>query len=136
MVARSIRAAGHRIVGSIATAPYAAFHFDRATHYAVLGNLLAMPIMAFVTMPAAALAIFLMPFGLDQYPLRAMGWGIDAMLHVGRWVAHLPGSVSFVSAWPISALVCMSFGGLWIALSTQAAPAPVATSTPPPTAAR
>ena len=103
-------------VGSIATAPYAAFHFDRATHFAVLGNLLAMPIMAFVTMPAAALAIFLMPFGLDEYPLRVMGWGIDAMLHVGRWVAHLPGSVSLVSAWPTSALVCLSFGGLWIAL--------------------
>ena len=32
-------------VGSLATMPYAAFHFDRATHYAVLGNLGAMPIM-------------------------------------------------------------------------------------------
>jgi competence protein ComEC len=103
-------------VGSVATAPYAAFHFDRATHYAVLGNLGAMPIMGFVTMPAAALAIFLMPFGLDEYPLRVMGWGIDAMLYVGRWVAHLPGSVSLVSAWPTAALVLLSFGGLWIAL--------------------
>jgi competence protein ComEC len=103
-------------VGSVATAPYAAFHFDRATHYAVLGNLGAMPIMAFVTMPAAALSIFLMPLGLDEYPLRVMGWGIDAMLAVGRWVSHLPGSVSLVSAWPISALVCLSLGGLWIAL--------------------
>src|SRR5450432_1990492 len=26
-------------VGSLASAPYAIFHFDRATHYAVLGNL-------------------------------------------------------------------------------------------------
>jgi competence protein ComEC len=103
-------------VGSIATAPYAAFHFDRATHYAVIGNLGAMPIMGFMTMPAAALSIFLMPFGLDEYPLRVMGWGIEAMLYVGRWVAHLPGSVTLVSAWPTSALVCLSFGGLWIAL--------------------
>jgi len=61
------------LVGSIATAPYAAFHFDRATHYAVLGNMCAMPIMGFVTMPAAALSLFLMPFGLDRYPLVAMG---------------------------------------------------------------
>ncbi|HSZ11792.1 MAG TPA: ComEC/Rec2 family competence protein, partial [Rhizomicrobium sp.] len=35
-------------VGSLATMPYAAFHFDRSTHYAVLGNLGAMPIMGFV----------------------------------------------------------------------------------------
>jgi competence protein ComEC len=103
-------------VGSVATAPYAAFHFDRATHYAVLGNLLAMPIMAFLTMPAAALAIFLMPFGLDEYPLRVMGFGIEAMLLVGRWVSHLPGSVSLVSAWPMPGLVCLTLGGLWVAL--------------------
>jgi competence protein ComEC len=103
-------------VGSVATAPFAAFHFDRATHYAVLGNLLAMPIMAFATMPAAALALFLMPFGLDAIPLRVMGWGIEFMLTVGRWVSHLPGSVSPVSAWPVFALVCLSLGGLWVGL--------------------
>jgi competence protein ComEC len=116
-VRRYLRAiATTSFVGSVATAPFAAYHFDRATHYAVLGNLGAMPIMAFVTMPAAALAIFLMPFGLDEYPLRVMGWGIDTMLAVGRWVSQLPGSVSFVSAWPLAALVCLALGGLWIAL--------------------
>ncbi|HEY1962600.1 MAG TPA: ComEC/Rec2 family competence protein [Rhizomicrobium sp.] len=103
-------------VGSIATAPFAAFHFDRATHFAVIGNLGAMPIMGFVTMPAAALALFLMPFGLDEYPLRVMGRGIELMLTVGRWVSDLPGSVSFVSAWPVSALVSLTLGGLWIGL--------------------
>ncbi|HSC19483.1 MAG TPA: ComEC/Rec2 family competence protein [Rhizomicrobium sp.] len=103
-------------VGSIATAPFAAFHFDRATHYAVLGNLLAMPVMGFITMPAAALALFLMPFGLDAIPLKVMGWGIEIMLAVGRWVSHLPGSISLVSAWPITVVVVLSLGGLWIAL--------------------
>jgi competence protein ComEC len=104
------------LVGSIATMPFAAFHFDRATHYAVLGNLGAMPIMGFVTMPAAALSVILMPFGLDEVPLHVMGWGIDAMLAVGRWVSHLPGAVSVVAAWPVSALLLLSFGGLWMAL--------------------
>ena len=105
-----------RFVGSLATMPYAAFHFDRATHYAVLGNLGAMPIMGFVAMPAAALAVIAMPFGLDAWPLHAMGWGIDAMLAVGRYVSHLPGAVSIVSAWPLPALVLVSLGGLWIAI--------------------
>ena len=44
------------LVGSLATVPFAMFHFDRATHYAVLGNLLAMPVMGFVAMPAAAIS--------------------------------------------------------------------------------
>ncbi len=104
------------LVGSIATLPYAAFHFDRTTHYAVLGNLLAMPIMGFVTMPAAAIAVVLMPLGLDGVPLHVMGWGIEAMLAIGRFVSHLPGAVSIVSAWPVGALVAISFGGLWCAI--------------------
>jgi competence protein ComEC len=103
-------------VGSVATMPFAAFHFDRATHYAVLGNLGAMPIMGFVTMPAAAVSVILMPFGLDAWPLHVMGWGIDAMLAVGRWVSHLPGAVSVVAALPVAALVTISFGGLWLVL--------------------
>jgi competence protein ComEC len=103
-------------VGSIATMPYAAFHFDRATHYAVLGNLLAMPIMGFVTMPMAALSIALMPLGLDFIPLHVMGWGIAAMVAVGRSVSHLPGAVTIVAAWPMRALVLISLGGLWIVI--------------------
>lgn len=103
-------------VGSIATLPYAAFHFDRATHYAVLGNLLAMPIMGFVTMPMAAVSIALMPLRLDFVPLHVMGWGIAAMLAVGRFVSHLPGAVTIVAAWPITALVLISLGGLWIVI--------------------
>ena len=103
-------------VGSVATAPFAAFHFDRATHYAVLGNLLAMPIMGFLTMPAAAVAVLTMPLGLDRIPLIVMGCGIEAMLAVGRWVSGLPGAVSITAAWPVSAIVLMSLGGLWIAI--------------------
>src|SRR6185312_15754160 len=33
------------LVASFATLPFAMFYFGRATHYAVLGNLLAMPVM-------------------------------------------------------------------------------------------
>lgn len=103
-------------VGSLATLPYAAFHFDRATHYAVLGNLLAMPIMGFVVMPMAALSVLLMPLGFDVASLQAMGLGIRAMLAVGRFVSHLPGAVTTVAAWPVAALVLISLGGLWIVI--------------------
>jgi competence protein ComEC len=39
------------LVASLATLPFAMFYFGRATHYAVLGNLLAMPVMGLVVMP-------------------------------------------------------------------------------------
>jgi competence protein ComEC len=107
------------LVGSLATAPFAMFHFDRATHYAVLGNLLAMPVMGFVAMPAAAISVLAMPFHLEAWPLKVLGWGIEVMLSVGRFVSGLPGAISTVPAWPVTSLVLMSLGGLWIALWRQ-----------------
>jgi len=104
------------LVGSFATIPFAIFHFNRATHYAVLGNLLAMPVMGFVVMPFAALSVLLMPVGLDAGPLHIAAWGVEFMLAVGRWVSGLPGAVSVVPAWPIGALVLVALGGLWMGL--------------------
>jgi competence protein ComEC len=104
------------LVGSLATMPFAAFTFDRATHYAVLGNLLAMPVMGFAVMPAAALGVLAMPFGLEAAPLHVMASGIDIMLAMGRFVAGLPGAVTVSRAYPIGALAAMSLGGLWLAI--------------------
>jgi competence protein ComEC len=104
------------LVGSLATMPFALFHFDRATHYAVLGNLIAMPVMGFWVMPAAALAVMLMPFGADGPALALLGKGIAVMTAMGRWVSNLPGAVSLAPAMPLAALVLMSLGGLWVVL--------------------
>ena len=75
------------LVGSLATMPFALFHFDRATHYAVLGNLIAMPVMGLWVMPAAALSVALMPFGLEAGALHLLGQGIAVMVALGRWVS-------------------------------------------------
>jgi competence protein ComEC len=104
------------LVGSLATLPFALFHFERATHYAVLGNLIAMPVMGFWVMPAAALSVALMPLGLEGMPLHLLGQGIAVMVAMGRWVSGLPGAVSMAPAMPLSALVLISLGGLWLAI--------------------
>ncbi|HET7084895.1 MAG TPA: ComEC/Rec2 family competence protein [Rhizomicrobium sp.] len=104
------------LVGSLATLPFALFHFDRATHYAVLGNLIAMPVMGFWVMPAAALSVMLMPLGLEGFALHLLGQGIALMLAMGRWVSGLPGAVSLSPAMPLFALLLMSLGGLWLTI--------------------
>ncbi|HWU53899.1 MAG TPA: ComEC/Rec2 family competence protein, partial [Rhizomicrobium sp.] len=104
------------LVGSIATMPFAMFHFERATHYAVLGNLIAMPVMGFWVMPAAALTVALMPLGLEGFALDILKQGIAAMLESGRWVSGLPGAVSLSPAMPMAALILISLGGLWLAI--------------------
>jgi competence protein ComEC len=103
-------------VGSLATMPFALFHFDRATHYAVLGNLIAMPVMGFWVMPAAGLSVALMPLGLEGVALHLLRQGIAVMLAMGRWVSGLPGAVSLAPAMPLSALLLISLGGLWLAI--------------------
>ncbi len=102
------------LVGSLATLPFALFHFDRATHYAVLGNLIAMPVMGLVVMPAAALSVMLMPFGAEGPALAVLGKGIAVMTAMGRWVSSLPGAVTLAPAMPLAALILMSLGGLWL----------------------
>jgi competence protein ComEC len=104
------------LVGSLATLPFAVFHFGRATHYAVLGNLIAMPVMGLWVMPAAALSVVLMPFGLQSGALHLLGRGIAVMLASGRWVAGLPGAVSLAPAMPLSALLLIALGGVWVAI--------------------
>jgi len=104
------------LVATLATAPFAIYHFDRAAAYSLLANLLAEPVVAFVIMPFAAIAVVAMPFGLEASPLKIMGWGVHVMSEIARWVAGLPGAATFVRAWPATALVMIVFGALWIAL--------------------
>jgi competence protein ComEC len=104
------------LVGSFATLPFALFRFSRATHYAVLGNLIAMPVMGLWVMPAAALSVALMPFGLESGPLHLLGHGIEVIVAMGQWVAQLPGAVTLAPAMPPPALLLMTAGGLWLAI--------------------
>lgn len=104
------------LVGSLATWPFTLFHFGRAARYAVMGNLIAMPVMGFWVMPAAALSVMLMPLGLDAPALHLLGAGIDIMVAMSRWVSALPGAVSLSPAMPLAALMLMALGGLWCAI--------------------
>ena len=104
------------LAASLATAPFALFYFERAAHYAVLGNLIATPVIGFWIMPAAAFSVLLMPFGLEKLPLEILGWGIGAMVGIGHWVSGLPGAVSLVKVMPLASLVLIALGGLWLAI--------------------
>ena len=52
--------------------------------------------------------------------LHLLGQGIDVMVAMGRWVSGLPGAVSLAPAMPLSALVLMALGGLWLAIWRKA----------------
>lgn len=104
------------LIASIAVAPFAAYHFHQSQQYAVLANLIAIPICNIVVMPMALAALVLMPIGLEAIALIPMGLGIDAMTWCAAFVAKIPGAVGHVPAIPAYAFILMVLGGLWIAL--------------------
>lgn len=104
------------LIAGLATAPIAAFHFNKAATYGLLGNLLAVPVVGTLVMPAAILALIAMPFGLEASPLWVMGLGISMVMWVADYVSALPGSVQMISETPAVSALLISFGFLWLCL--------------------
>lgn len=82
------------LVASTAIAPFAVYHFHRMTHYGLVANLIVAPLVSLLVMPMALISLIAMPFGLEAWPLKAMGAGIELMVATGIWVASWPGAVS------------------------------------------
>ena len=104
------------LVAGLATTPYAAYHFHRMAPYGVIANLLAMPVISVLSMPAGLLALVAMPFGFDAPLWRLMGVGIDWMVAVALWVANLPGAVGHISAFGVGAVLLATAGLIVICL--------------------
>jgi len=104
------------LVASLAVAPFGIYHFHNTQQFAMLANLLAIPICNLVVMPAALAALVAMPLGLEAAPLWLMGLGIEAMVWCAHAVSRLPGAVGRVPAIPTPAFVLVVAGGLWCAL--------------------
>jgi len=104
------------LIATAATAPIAAYHFNRVALYGLAGNLLALPIMGFVVMPAVGLSLLLMPLGLEALPLMVIGLGLDAVLAIAKTVSALPGAVKIVPTASTLAVVSFALGGVWLCL--------------------
>src|SRR5260370_13207306 len=85
------------LVAGLATTPYAAYHFHRMAPYGVIANLLAMPIISALSMPAGLLALVAMPFGVDAPLWRLIGgvtgWMVAVALRAAKRAAgggHAP----------------------------------------------
>jgi competence protein ComEC len=103
-------------VAGLATTPYAAFHFHRLAPYGVLANLLAMPVVSAWVMPMGILGVLAMPLGFDSPFWRLMGYGIDWMMTVALWVAHLPGALGRIHAFGTGPLLLATAGLLLVCL--------------------
>ncbi len=103
-------------VAGIATAPIAAAHFNQIPHYGLLANIVSVPVMGAIVMPAAVLAAVLWPIGLHWIGLKLMEPAIVWILKVADLVAHLPGALSHIWSPSPAVLPLLALGFLWIVL--------------------
>lgn len=103
-------------VAGLATAPIGAAHFNAISHYGLLANLLSVPVMGAVVVPAAVLALCLLPLGLADVGLWIMGLGLRWILEVGAFVAGLDGARSYVPGPGQAVLPLIALGFLWLVL--------------------
>ncbi len=107
------------ILAGLATAPFAAFQFNRTAPLSLVANLLAVPVVSLLVMPMALIAVVLMPFGLEGAPLQVMDLGISYVTRVADNVAAWTGTAGLVPAAPIAALLLVSLGLVWLCLWRQ-----------------
>ncbi|WP_394177836.1 ComEC/Rec2 family competence protein [Yoonia maritima] len=104
-------------VAGLATAPFAAAHFNQVAHFGLIANLLSVPLMGVLVMPAAVLAICLAPLGLSGVGFVVMSVGLRWILRVAETVSGWDGAVGHIVApgpWVLSVLAMgLLWGVLW-----------------------
>jgi competence protein ComEC len=104
------------LVASAATAPFAAWHFQRVQLYGIVANALAVPLTSLVVMPAGLAGLMLMPLGLEGLALAPMGWAVGAILWAARSVAAWPGAAPLTPAMPAWGILAVAAGLLVLSL--------------------
>lgn len=98
------------------TAPLAAAHFNIVSHYGFVANVVSVPLMGSVIMPAAVMAGVLSPIGLESVPLWVMDHGLAWIIGVARHVSDWPGAVGRVPTPPGMVLPMLALGALAMVL--------------------
>ncbi|WP_342070760.1 ComEC/Rec2 family competence protein [Yoonia algicola] len=105
-------------IAGVATAPFAAAHFNQIAHYGLIANVLSVPLMGVLVMPAAVLAVCLAPFGLWWIGLGLMDIGLRWILLVAATVSAQDGALGHVVAPDWYVLPLLSFGLLaWVLIA-------------------
>lgn len=101
------------VIATLTTVPYILYHFDGLPTYSVLGNLLVLPLVSFWIMPLIVLVLLLMPFGLADWLVPLLQFGIWLMDETAAWVAALPYAEISLPPLTTAAIAVVTLGGLW-----------------------
>nr|WP_240956898.1 ComEC/Rec2 family competence protein [Pseudopontixanthobacter vadosimaris] len=104
------------LVIELALMPIVLHHFHRAGVYGAMANLIAIPLVTIIAMPAIALALFLDLAGLGAPAWWLVETSLNALLAIARLTASQAGSVTFVPVTGSGTAILFIAGLLWLAL--------------------
>ncbi|MCT2558693.1 ComEC/Rec2 family competence protein [Tsuneonella sp. YG55] len=104
------------LVIEIALMPIVLFHFHRAGFYGAFANVLAIPLVSFVSMPLIALALALDLVGAGGPVWWLVGKSLELMLGIARFTADQPGAVRLMPQMGWGTYALFLAGGAWLAL--------------------
>ncbi len=106
------------VLATVATSPFGAYHFQTFNPFGLIGNMLALPFVSLVVMPAAVVGAILYPLGLDAAAWWIMGLATEPVLIVSRFVAGLGGSTQVFPAYGVAAVVLLGMALIVMTLLT------------------
>ena len=104
------------LIASLATLPFVVMTFNQFTLMGVLANLLAVPLTAFIIMPAALMWVILFALGLEPVVQTPLIWGLDILNNIAFYTASLPGALIRIPSPSLLSSALIIFGGLWLCL--------------------
>lgn len=104
------------VVAGLATAPISAFHFHRFAEYGFAANLVTVPLMGLLIMPAAVATALLWVVGVEQLGLCLMELGVRWILFIADRVAQIDDALRWVISPAAWVLPVLALSALWLAL--------------------
>lgn len=104
------------MVIEIALMPIVLFHFHRAGVYGAFANVIAIPLVTFISMPLIALALALDLFGAGAPAWWMVGKSLDLLIGIAHFTSSQPGAVKLIPQVSGLAFALFVSGGLWLAL--------------------
>ncbi len=104
------------LVIELALMPIVLFHFHRAGIYGAAANVLAIPLVTFLSMPLVALALLFDLFGAGAPIWWMAGKTLELLLAIAHFFAAQPGAVKLAPDVGLAAILLFCAGGIWLAL--------------------
>lgn len=104
------------VVIELALMPIVLFHFHRAGVYGALANVVAIPLVTFVSMPLIALGLLLDTVGLGAPVWWLVQQSLDLLLALAHFTSRQAGAVSLMPQISGVAIALFVAGGLWLGL--------------------